>query len=497
MLFNSINFAVFFVIVASLYFAFPFRYRPWLLLAASSWFYMAFVPVYIFILAITIVVDYFSAIWMERSEGRKRKRYLLLSLATTIGVLFVFKYFNFFADNANHIAQIIHWNYSVPLLKILLPIGLSFHTFQGMSYIIEVYRGRQKAEKNFNIYALYVMFFPQLVAGPIERPQNLLHQFYEEHIFDYQRVVRGLQLMAWGLFKKVVIADRLAFYVNHIYENVYDHSGVPVFLAIIFFSFQIYCDFSGYSDIARGSAEVLGFRLMKNFNRPYFSKSISEFWRRWHISLSTWFKDYLYLPLGGSRVPAIKKYRNILIVFVVSGLWHGANWTYIIWGGLHGIFLIIDSASIRLRKNVAQILLLARHQRVRDFIGAATTFLIVSATWVFFRAENFSDAVYLLRTGVTWMPEWFHNILNYGYYEHELFSQILIPGFPKGQLAIAFFSVMILVITELFERKGDLRNRIAAQSMVVRWVIYYCLIMSILVLGYYPSSPQPFIYFQF
>src|SRR5678815_1064118 len=222
----------------------------------------------------------------------------------------------------------------VPFLKIILPIGLSFHTFQAMSYTIEVYRGNQKAERNFGIYALYVMFYPQLVAGPIERPQNLLHQFYENHKFDYERVVNGLKLILWGFFKKLVIADRLALYVGAVYNNPTHHTGLSFIMATIFFAFQIYCDFSGYSDIAIGAAKVMGFKLMTNFNRPYFARSISEFWKRWHISLSTWFKDYLYISLGGNRVSVPRWYFNLFIVFLVSGLWHGANWTYIIWGCL-------------------------------------------------------------------------------------------------------------------------------------------------------------------
>lgn len=286
MLFNSFQFLLFFPIVTLIYFLLPHKYRWFHLLVASCVFYMFFIPAYILILFITIFIDYFAGIWIEKSTNQgKKKTYLILSIISTCLFLFIFKYFNFFTDNFNGIAQLIHWNYSLKTMAIILPIGLSFHTFQSLSYVIEVYNGNQKAEKHFGIYSLYVMFYPQLVAGPIERPQNLLHQFYEKHEFDYVRVSNGLKLMAWGLFKKVVIADRLSVFVNQVYNNPYDYKGLSLVVATIFFTFQIYCDFSGYSDIAIGSAQVMGFKLMDNFNRPYFSKSISEFWKRWHISL--------------------------------------------------------------------------------------------------------------------------------------------------------------------------------------------------------------------
>ena len=343
MLFNSFHFFFFFIIVTSLYFLFPHKFRWALLLAASCYFYMAFIPVYILILGFTIVIDYFAGIWLEKSEGKKRKYFLIASLIANIGVLAIFKYYNFLNNNLSDLLNSFGYNNSIPNLSIILPIGLSFHTFQAMSYTIEVYRGNQKAERNFGIYSLYVMFYPQLVAGPIERPQNLIHQFYEKHYFDYERVVEGLKLMLWGLFMKLVIADRLAIYVNAVYNNSAQHSGITLLVATVFFAFQIYCDFAGYSSIAIGAARVMGFNLMTNFNRPYFSTSISEFWKRWHISLSSWFKDYLYISLGGNRVSIPRWYLNLFIVFVISGLWHGANWTFIIWVRLMGFiwFLLL------------------------------------------------------------------------------------------------------------------------------------------------------------
>ena len=323
MLFNSLDFLFFFIIVTTAYFCLPHKYRWFLLLASSCYFYMAFIPIYILILGFTIVIDYFSGIYIENAEGKRKKIFLILSLIANIGVLSVFKYYNFFNENISILLKNFGATTPLPYLSILLPIGLSFHTFQAMSYTIEVYRGNQKAERHFGIYSLYVMFYPQLVAGPIERPQNLLHQFREKFDFDYDRVFSGLKLMAWGVFKKVAIADRLAVYVNQIYSDIDHTNSISVFLAAIFFVLQVYADFSGYSDIAIGAARVMGFKLMINFDKPFSSKSVSELWRKWHISLSTWFSDYFYNPIAISK-------RNwgiwgavyaSIITFLILGLW--------------------------------------------------------------------------------------------------------------------------------------------------------------------------------
>lgn len=288
---------------------------------------MAFIPKYILILFLTILIDYFAALGIVRSTGGTKRLLLILSIVSTCLVLFVFKYFNFFVDATGSMARFFNLDYPLNTLAIILPIGLSFHTFQSLSYVIEVYLGNQKAEPHFGIYALYVMFFPQLVAGPIERPQNLLHQFHEEKRPDPQMIADGLKLMAWGFFKKLVIADKVCILVDSVYKTPHEFGSPMLVLATIFFSIQIYCDFSGYSDISRGAARVLGYDLMVNFRQPYFAASIAEFWRRWHISLSTWFKDYLYIPLGGNRVNPVRRNANMLVVFSISGLWHGANWT--------------------------------------------------------------------------------------------------------------------------------------------------------------------------
>lgn len=357
---------------------------------------MSFIPIYLSIIGLTIVIDYWAGIWLEETTGSKRKWILAMSIISTCLVLFVFKYFDFFSYNVNAFARFFHLDYSVPMLRLILPIGLSFHTFQSLSYVIEVYRGHQKAERHFGIYALYVMFYPQLVAGPIERPGHLLYQFHERHVFNYSDVTQGLRLMVWGLFKKVVIADRLAAFVNAPFDRPMEHQGINFILAAALFGVQIYCDFSGYSDVARGSAQVMGFRLMQNFNRPYFSKSISEFWRRWHISLSSWFKDYVYFPLGGNRTSTPRWYLNLVITFLISGLWHGANWTFIIWGLLHAIYMIVGDLTYSLRSKLWAVIGLSESSPIRRFIQVFCTFSLVSFSWIFFRANSLENALYIV-----------------------------------------------------------------------------------------------------
>lgn len=392
MLFNSIHFFIFFIIVTLGYWSLGWAGRWRLLLFASCYFYMIFKPEYLLILFFTIVIDYFAGIWLEKTEGKHRKWILIISIISNVGILAFFKYYQFFFENLSHILGLWQVENPFPLLKFALPIGLSFHTFQAMSYTIEVYRGNQKAEKHFGIYALYVMFYPQLVAGPIERPQNVLPQFHKTQIYDFEKVKSGLIMMAWGLFKKIVIADRLAMIVDFAYKNPSEQNGLTLLVATFFYTFQIYCDFSGYSDIALGSARLMGFDLMENFRTPYFSTSISEFWRRWHISLSTWFRDYLYIPLGGNRVSEWRRYFNQFFVFMISGLWHGAAWTFVIWGSLHGFYLILA---------VLRDKYLPKLSLPKNFIGNSinliSTFILVMFAWVFFRAKGTSEAFIVLK----------------------------------------------------------------------------------------------------
>jgi len=394
MLFNSSAFLCFFIIVTTAFFLLPHRARWALLLGASCFFYMFFKPEYILILFFTIVIDYFAGIWLEKIQDKKKKKwFLVLSIVANVGVLVIFKYYNFLNDNLTGLCTLFGVENPVPYFDIVLPIGLSFHTFQAMSYTIEVYRGKVPAEKHFGIYSLYVMFYPQLVAGPIERPQNILHQFHEKKYFSFENAGIGLNLIFLGLFKKVVVADRLAIYVDEVYAHLETMNSFSAIIAVIFFSFQIYCDFSGYSDIARGTAKFMGYDLMVNFRQPYLSSSISEFWTRWHISLSTWFKDYVYIPLGGNRRGNLIKYRNLMVVFLISRIWHGASWTFVIWGCLHALFVVAEGWMENSRISLPKLLGFSTEAPLYRLIRIGFIFMLVSFAWIFFRAESFDQAL--------------------------------------------------------------------------------------------------------
>jgi alginate O-acetyltransferase complex protein AlgI len=494
MLFNSLQFAFFFPIVTLLYFALPHRWRGALLLGASCLFYMAFVPAYIGILAVTIVIDYVAGMRIEATSGARRRLWLILSIVSTCAVLFVFKYFDFFNDTIALAARAMGMSYAVPTLQLLLPVGLSFHTFQSLSYVIEVYERRQPAERDFGVYALYVMFYPQLVAGPIERPQNLLHQFREEHRFEYARVVAGLQLMAWGLVKKIVVADRLAELANRVYDAPRDFTGLPLITGTLAFAFQIYCDFSGYSDIAIGAAQVMGFTLMKNFDRPYTARSISEFWRRWHISLSTWFRDYVYIPMGGNRVARPRWYVNLFVAFLVSGLWHGARWTFVVWGALHGAYLIAGLASADARAWLRSAVGLERHPALLRVSQTAVTFALVGVAWVFFRAASLGDAWYVVTHLASGVGAQLSSILAR---DPAAMSSLVFLGFERSRLVLAVAAVIALLIVERVQGATPmpLRGRIAGARAPLRWAAYACAVLTIMTLGVFQSAK--FIYFQF
>ena len=386
MLFNSISFFLFFPIVCLLYFCIPsscIKGRNLLLLVASYYFYMNWEPVYALLLLTSTVITYFAALAISHFKDKgKRKFYLILSLVLNLTILFLFKYFNFIASNLNVVFKATGLGIDVPNLDVLLPVGISFYTFQALGYSIDVYRGTTKVERSFPTYALFVSFFPQLVAGPIERSNNLLPQFKEEHHFDYETVMLGIRLMIWGFFLKLVIADRCGLYVDTIFNNIEKHNGGSYLLASLLFPFQIYGDFAGYSLIAIGVARVLGFRLMENFWRPYFACSVGEYWHRWHFSLSTWFKDYVYIPLGGNRVGKMRNYFNLLITFTISGIWHGANWTYWSWGALHGILLCIEKA-FGINKKV--------YTGISKFFHWISTFIIICFAFILFRANSIKD----------------------------------------------------------------------------------------------------------
>jgi len=479
MLFNSLEFALFFPFVTAIFFTLPHRWRTLHLLVASCVFYMAFIPAYILILAVKIVIDYTAGILIERTVGTARKRLLWLSIGATCLVLFVFKYFYFVTDNFLAMAGLFGWRLTGPSIEIILPIGLSFHTFQSLSYVVEVYRKKQKAETDFITYATYVMFFPQLVAGPIERPQNLLHQFAEVHRFDYERVASGLKRMAWGFFKKLVIADRLALYVNDVYGAPQNFNGLQLTLATIFFAYQIYCDFSGYSDIAIGSARVLGFRLMENFDRPYASRSISEFWKRWHISLSSWFRDYVYIPLGGNRVGPWRHRMNLLLTFGLSGLWHGANWTYCAWGVLNGVYLIVGEATRPTRRRWLGTFWFPGSALAGRVAAVLVTFSLTCIGWIVFRAKTMSDAWYVMsHLGSNWD-----------------FSQISTEQFLLRQLPVALLSIVILEVAQFAHVRVSLAALLRRLWTPWRWAAYSGCFVAVVLFGVYRQAQ--FIYFQF
>jgi alginate O-acetyltransferase complex protein AlgI len=489
MLFNSFQFLIFFPVVTVIYFLLPHKYRWLHLLLASCVFYMAFIPVYLLILVLTIVVDYIAGILIARAEGRKRKWFLVLSIIANVGILCVFKYYNFFIENINEfIHRLGYVTYDLPYLDIILPIGLSFHTFQAMSYTIEVYRGKQKPERHFGIYALYVMFYPQLVAGPIERPQNLLHQFHDKKQFDYTAVVSGLRLMMWGLFKKVVIADRLALLTDPVFNGPHEYKPIVLVTATFFFAFQIFCDFSGYSDMAIGAARVMGFKLMKNFDKPYQSRSISEFWSRWHISLSTWFRDYLYISLGGNRVSVPRWYFNLFFVFLVSGFWHGANWTFIAWGALHGFYLVFAIISKKYREKVILFTGIGKYKWLNSGLQVAITFILVLLAWVFFRANSIREAIYILQQFPLAVRDAF--LLLKG-------QNVIGANLPLdlATIGVSFLLIIFLEAFHYLQRRKDITGIFNKQPVFIRWSAYYAIILIILFFGVFES--RQFIYFQF
>jgi D-alanyl-lipoteichoic acid acyltransferase DltB (MBOAT superfamily) len=433
---------------------------------------------YVLIIIASTVSVYTAGILVEKYKDIPRKKWILvITLIFNSGLLFVFKYYNIFNETVRIALNEFNIFYNVPEFKLLLPVGISFYTFQVISYLVDVYRGESAAEKHFGKFAVFVAFFPKLISGPIERARNLLPQFYEQHDFDYQRISDGLKLIAWGLFKKMVIADRLAIYVNQIYDNPGEYSGAPVILATIFFTYQIYCDFSGYTDIARGSAQVLGFRLMENFNRPYYAKSVTEFWRRWHISLSTWLNDYIYTPIvirkrdwGQAAVLF-----SIFVTFTLCGLWHGAYWTFIIWGSLHGMMLSLEVITKKQRKKIIKTV----PQALYDGTCMLLTFSFICLSFVFFRANTVSDAVLLFNSMVS------IDLSN---------LDIHVTTLSKTELIVAFFSIAVLEVVQLIQGKVQIRQYIGGKKLIYRWAIYVVFVSYIL---FFRRTGSEFIYFQF
>lgn len=484
MLFNSLDFLIFFPIVAALFFLLQqLRMRQYLLLAASYYFYMCWKPEYLVLILISTLIDFFAALQMAQAKrAAYRKLYLILSLCGNLGILFFFKYANFFGESLHLALQQFDIFYEMPFFDILLPVGISFYTFQSLSYSIDVYRGEKQPERDFVTFALYVAFFPQLVAGPIERSTRLLPQFRTSVRFEPARVISGLRLMLWGFFKKLVIADRLALYVNEVYNDPGDYFGLTLLVATYFFAIQIYCDFSGYSDIAIGAARILGYDLMKNFRQPYFSHSIAEFWRRWHISLSTWFRDYLYIPLGGNRVTRPRWLWNLMIVFVVSGLWHGANWTFVFWGFLHGFYLVFSISTHSLRQRLVRMLRLDAWPRLHRGLQWAITLHLVLFAWIFFRANSLDDAILILQ-----------QLTVIEFSVQELLRINVEIGW--GELGLAFASIVLLLMVDWLDSRQQIQPVVFARPRALRWIAYYALLLGILFFGVYNHTE--FIYFQF
>jgi alginate O-acetyltransferase complex protein AlgI len=482
MTFISLEFIVFFNVVIFACFVLPHRWRLLMLLIASYVFY-AYGGFYnSFILITSTLVDFVAARKIEATQDvRRRRLFLAVSMAMNLGILFILKYFNFFNDSFALLFERLNIPYHVGSLDVILPIGISFYTFQTMSYTIDVYRGHLKAEKNLGVFALFVVFFPQLVAGPIERASNMLPQFLEKHAFDFQRAVEGLQLILWGFFKKVVIGDRIAVFANAVYNQPTSYTGLPLILATVFFAFQIYCDFSAYSDIAIGSAKIMGFRLMDNFRQPYFSQSVREFWGRWHISLSTWFRDYLYIPLGGNRVSLSRNLLNFMIVFLVSGLWHGANWTFVIWGGLHGLFVAGDVLQQRLFPDRYT----ARKTPLGSLLRVLGTFVLVCFAWVFFRANTASDAFYIAG-----------NLLNFAPLD-GIESLARIGGWTVNEFWMSFALIGLLLAVDWLDARWGLLPSLKKTPVVLRWGFYYAATAAVFIAVNSGAVVQQFIYFRF
>ncbi|MBR1495682.1 MAG: MBOAT family protein [Acidaminococcaceae bacterium] len=441
---------------------------------SSYYFYMCWNVKYVLLIATATVVSYFCAIAIEETEKSFRKK-LFLGAAVTVslGILFVFKYFNFAMSTLSSL-----FSFNPVYLKFLLPVGISFYTFQSLSYVIDVYKGTQKAERNLAVYATFVSFFPQLVAGPIERTANLLPQIKKASSFDYNNGCQGILLIVWGMYKKVVIADNLAVWVDKVYGNVTAFHGFSLLVATIFFSLQIYCDFSGYTDIARGSAKLFNIDLMENFRCPYFSSGIKDFWNRWHISLSTWFRDYVYIPLGGNRCSKLRNYFNVIVTFLVSGLWHGADWTFVLWGGMHGAAQVLENILGIKKYNKGNGIWLVR---------VLLTFSFVVLAWVFFRAANIQDAVYVFKN-------MFIGALHFKiYFVTDGYKALGIKGNEIWKIFVLY--LLPLIAYDYISLSNNIFTFFKRQSTSFRYASLFASIMLILLFGYFGQSS--FVYFQF
>ncbi len=494
MLFNSVDFLIFFPVVTLIYFLMPKKLRYLWLLAASYFFYMCWSAKYAALLFFSTASTWAAGLLVGKVKQDKLKKLTVAGcVLVNMGILFIFKYFNFFQDTVNRILEKFNLQIWERSLDILLPVGISFYTFQALGYIIDVYREKTEPEKNLLRYALFVSFFPQLVAGPIERSENLLRQMQgieQQKLWNYERVTKGLTLMVWGLFVKMVIADRVALLVNTVFDSFYMYGTVSLAAGAVGFALQIYCDFMGYSTIAVGAARVLGFELMENFETPYFARSVGEFWRRWHISLSTWFRDYVYIPLGGNRCSKGRKYMNLMLTMGVSGLWHGANWTFVAWGLIHGVYQVVGDMTKKLREKLYMGLQVKRESFSFKFAQAVSTFVLVDLAWIFFRADSIGVALdYCKRIFTRWDP--------WSLFNGELYTL----GLDRFEFNVLTVAVVVLFLVELIRylKKETITDFLEKQCIWFRWGVILLLISAILVYGVYgiKFEASQFIYFQF
>ena len=497
MLFNSTSFVIFFPIVTLIYFIIPGRYRYLWLLAASYYFYMGWNPKYIVLLFFSTAITYLSGILIDYAPDkfnitnklRFKKIVVALSFIANLAVLFYFKYINFAADILTTLFAKINVNLQIPQFDVLLPVGISFFTFQALSYTVDVYRGEIYAEKNFLRYALYVSFFPQLVAGPIERSKNLLKQLATPTRFNFEKAREGLLLMLWGYFYKIVLADRIAIVVDTVYNNHADYEGWYFIVATVLFAIQIYCDFAGYSTIAIGASKILGINLMENFDAPYTAISVAEFWRRWHISLTSWFRDYLYIPLGGNRKGKLRKNINRMIVFLASGLWHGASMHFVIWGGINGLYQVIGDTLMPVRKRVIKLLHLNEESLGFKLYKAVVTFCLVDLAWIYFRADSFRIANEIVLSIFQTRNHW---VL----FDGSLYNL----GLDDKDFRLMLLCIGLLIFSDLCKHFGIcIRKIICGQDYLFRWLVIVFSVFFILTFGIWGPgyNASNFIYFQF
>lgn len=503
MIFNSISFLIFFPIVVCIYFLIPQKVRYIWLLVCSYYFYMCWNASYAILIALSTFTTWAGGLaigvlqerFTEQEERKLRisqKWIIAAVIILNLGILFFYKYFDFAVESMNQVLKAVNGKLLTPEFDVLLPVGISFYTFQALSYIIDVYRKDVRAERNVLRYALFVSFFPQLVAGPIERSGNLLRQVNEKHYFDFARVKSGLMLMAWGFFQKLVISDRIAISVTAVYNNYQDYTGIEIVMATVLFAVQIYCDFAGYSDIAIGAAEVMGFELMQNFKSPYFSKSVSEFWRRWHISLNTWLRDYIYISLGGNRKGKLKKYCNIMITFLASGLWHGANWTFVLWGGLNGLYQVIGDLLKPVREKIKGICKVQTESVSYRLCQMLITFVLVDFAWLFFRADSIENAFGMIAHA-------YHNMEAFSIWNPDGILGITTLGLDNKDFLVMVVGIIMLAIVDYYRHRIPIRQIFEKQNVWFRWIVLYGLVAVILMCGVYGVGydAAEFIYFQF